>query len=165
MNAGNFLRVALLATALASPVALLADDDKPAQKDPAKVFADLDKNGDGKLKGDEIGEGQKRFFEHLLRVAGKEKDGELTKEEFLQGFKEDDLKVAAPPNLGTVGRGDRPDPRQLFQLWDRNKDGRLALDEIPERARERMKAVFRSEERRVGKECGCERATYHYRKR
>src|SRR5262249_9392606 len=116
--------------------------DKPAKKDPAQVFADLDKNGDGKLKGDEIGEGQKRFFEHLLRVAGKEKDGELTKEEFLKGFKADDLKVAAPPNLGTVGRGDRPDPRQLFQLWDRNKDGKLALDEIPERAREGLKAVF-----------------------
>src|SRR5262249_9510618 len=116
--------------------------DKPAKKDPAQIFADLDKNGDGKLKGDEIGEGQKRFFEHLLRVAGKEKDGELTKEEFLKGFREDDLKVAAPPNLGTVGRGDRPDPRQLFQLWDRNKDGKLALDEIPERPREGMKAVY-----------------------
>jgi Ca2+-binding EF-hand superfamily protein len=142
MNAGNFLRVAILSTAMANSVALLADDEKPAQKDPERIFADLDKNGDGKLTGDEIGEGQKRFFEHLLRVAGKDKDGELTKEEFLKGFKEDDLKVAAPPNLGTIGRGDRPDPRQLFQLWDRNKDGKLTLDEVPERAREGIKAAF-----------------------
>jgi Ca2+-binding EF-hand superfamily protein len=145
MNSRSFLRVAFLTTALAGLATLRADDERPAkkeQKDPAQIFADLDKNGDGKLKGDEIGDGQKRFFEHLLRVAGKEKDGELTKEEFLKGFKEDDLKVAAPPNLGTVGRGDRPDPRQLFQLWDRNKDGKLALDEIPERPREGMKAVY-----------------------
>jgi Ca2+-binding EF-hand superfamily protein len=142
MNTGNFLRVAFFSTAMANSVALLADDDKPAQKDPAQVFADLDKDGDGKLTAKEIPGGQKRFFEHLLRVAGKEKDGELTKEEFVKGFKADDLKVAAPPTLGTAGGGNRPDPGQLFQLWDRNKDGKLTLDEVPERAREGIKAAF-----------------------
>jgi Ca2+-binding EF-hand superfamily protein len=143
MNASNFLRAAILTTAMANSVAVLADEEKPAQKDPAQIFADLDKDGNGKLTAKEISESQKRFFEHLLRVAGKEKDGELTKEEFLRGFKADDLKVAAPPNLGTPGGTNRQfDPAQLFQRFDRNQDGKLVLDEIPEQARERFKPIF-----------------------
>jgi Ca2+-binding EF-hand superfamily protein len=130
MNLKTLSRAAVVAGALAAPCLVRAEDEKPAQKDPARLFAELDKNGDGKLKGDEIGESQKRFFEHLLRVAGKEKDGELTKEEFLKGFKPDDLKVNAPAVPGPFGGGNGPPPGQLFQAWDGNKDGKLTLDEI-----------------------------------
>jgi Ca2+-binding EF-hand superfamily protein len=30
----------------------------------------------------------------------------------------------------------------LFQVWDRNKDGKLVLDEVPERAREGVRAIM-----------------------
>lgn len=154
----NWTRLAVLAGSFiafcgVASIGLLAEENKPeetkpaenkpAQKDPAELFAELDKNGDGKLKGDEIAAGQKRFFEHLLRVAGKEKDGELTREEFLKGFKPDDLKVTPPPNFGGAGGpGGQFNPGQLFQRFDSNKDGKLALDEIPEQGRERFRPIF-----------------------
>jgi Ca2+-binding EF-hand superfamily protein len=148
MNIQNLFHVAVVSGALvagdiAPPALLYAEDEKPAQKDPAQLFAELDKNGDGKLKADEIGEGQKRFFEHLLRVAGKEKDGELTKEEFLKGFKPDDLKLNAPANPGGFpGRTPQFNPAEIFQQYDANNDGKLTLDEIPERARQRFQSIF-----------------------
>lgn len=142
MNARNFLRLAVIASAASAPHFLFAEDEKPAPKDPAQVFADLDKNADGKLTAGEIPEAQKRFFERLLRVAGKDKEGELTKDEFLKAMKPDDLKVAAPQNLGPRGFGNRLPPEQMFQQLDRNNDGKLALDEIPEPRREMFKPMF-----------------------
>jgi Ca2+-binding EF-hand superfamily protein len=143
MNVKNLFQVAVVAGAVAVPAFLRAEDEKPTQKDPAQLFAELDKNGDGKLKADEIGAGQKRFFEHLLRAAGKEKDGELTKEEFVKGFKPDDLKVNAPTNPGGFGgRMPQFNPGEIFQRYDANKDGKLTLDEIPDQARQRFQPIF-----------------------
>ena len=125
---------------------LMAQENTEKKSDPESreaTFASLDKNGDGKLTVDEFpGEQQLKFFERLLRVAGKEKNGELTKAEFLEALKPDELKVVAPPNLGIGGGGMRPDPNQLFQMYDRNKDGKLALDEVPEQFRGRVKPMF-----------------------
>jgi Ca2+-binding EF-hand superfamily protein len=143
MNVPNWLCTTILACSVAAPALVRADDEKPAQKDPAQLFSELDKNGDGKLTADEIGEGQKRFFEHLLRAAGKEKDGELTKEEFLKGLKPDDLKVNAAGLAGGFGAGmPQFDPNQIFQRFDANKDGKLVLDEIPQQARQRFQPLF-----------------------
>lgn len=108
-------------------------DAKAAPKTPEQVFSDLDKNGDGKLVASELPPEQQRLFERLLRVAGKDKGSELTKAEFLMAFKPDDLRVAAPQNLGGRG-GNVFDPTQIFQRLDRNKDGKLTLDEVPEQA-------------------------------
>src|SRR5260221_3031403 len=99
MNARNFFRLAIVAGAMAVPQVLSAQEAKPAQKDPAKLFAELDKNGDGKLSPDEVTGDQRRHVERLLRVAGKGKDEELTREEFLKGVEPDDLKVPAPQNI------------------------------------------------------------------
>ncbi len=41
------------------------------------------------------------------------------------------------------GPSKRPDPHQLFQRIDRNNDGKVTRDEVPERAPERIKALLR----------------------
>lgn len=107
-------------------------DSKSAPKSPEQVFADLDKNSDGKLTAAEIPQDQQRMYERVLRVAGKEKGSEITKAEFLAALKPDDLRVAPPQNLGGGGGRGNFDPGQLFQRLDRNKDGKLTLDEVPE---------------------------------
>jgi Ca2+-binding EF-hand superfamily protein len=124
---------------------LMAQDNtekKSDQESPEATFANLDKNGDGKLTVDEFPGEQLKFFERLLRVAGKEKNGELTKAEFLEALKPEELKVVAPQNLGIGGGGMRPDPNQIFQRYDRNKDGKLSRDEIPDQAPPQFRQIF-----------------------
>jgi Ca2+-binding EF-hand superfamily protein len=150
------LRFAILVAATVGLLAvtdfLVAQDDKPAEKPaaeaktaartPEQVFADLDKNGDGKLSTGEVPAEQRRLFERLLRVAGKDKGSDLTQSEFLAAFKPDDLKVAAPQNLGGGGRGNGFDPARFFQRMDRNQDGKLTLDELPEQAPPGIRQLF-----------------------
>lgn len=136
--------LAVLAAAVAFPQFSIAQEDKPKEKTPEDVFKELDKNADGKLTSGEISEERKRFFEHLIRVGDKDKNGELTKAEFVEGFKPDELKVAAPQEGGRPGAG-RPgnfDPAQIFNRMDRNGDGKLTKEEIPEQAADRFKPLF-----------------------
>lgn len=120
-----------------------AEEKRAAGKSPAELFAELDKNGDGKLTADEVPDAQKRFFNRLLRVADGDKDGALTSAEFAAGLKPDELQIPAGPNLaGMRGGPGQFDPRQIFQRFDRNRDGKLELDEIPEQARPRFQPLF-----------------------
>lgn len=113
--------------------------DAPADTDA--VFKRLDKNGDGKVSASEIPEDQSRFFARLLRRANKDANGELTLDEFRQANKPEER-----PNVPLGGGPDREqgraNVRQYFDMLDRNKDGKLALDELPEQVRERMKPLF-----------------------
>lgn len=127
--------------ALGLPQLVRGQDDKPPQKTPAEIFVELDKNGDGKVTRDEVPADHLRSFERALRLAGRQAEGDLTKAQFVEALKPDDLKVAAPQNLGPGGGGNR-NPGQLFQMYDRNKDGKLSLDEVPEPVRPRFKPIF-----------------------
>jgi len=143
MSANRPLAAVLVAGALSASCAICAEDGKPAEKSPLTLFAELDKNGDGKVTADEVPASQKRFFNRLLRVADGDRDGALTREEFVAGAKPDDLQVTAPANLGGMRGGPGQfDPSQIFQRFDRNRDGKLELAEIPEQARERFAPLF-----------------------
>jgi Ca2+-binding EF-hand superfamily protein len=143
MRATCLLWAGLLAGALFAPTVMFAGESETKGKPPEVLFAELDKNSDGKLTADEVPEAQKRFFNRLLRVADSDNDGALTSAEFIAGMRPDELQVSAPPNAGgTRGGPGQFDPNQVFQRFDRNKDGKLELGEIPEQARERFQPVF-----------------------
>lgn len=134
-----------LALSLSTGKALHAEDGLPDSKE---LFQQLDKNGDGKLVADEIPQDQARFFERLLRIADKNEDGQLTEAEFLKAHETDDGPKLPLNGLGGAGGRGAGNLKQRFEMLDRNKDGQVTKDEIPEIARERLTQLFE----RLGKE-------------
>src|SRR5262245_56960947 len=141
-----FLRTFILGLAVAAPLGIYADD-KPTGKGPAgkqapgpdgkgpeQLFRELDKNQDGKLTPDEIDPEHKRHFEHLLRAAGKKEGDSLSHEEFLKALQPEQRRFEGVPGMGGGERRGDFNPGQMFDRWDKNKDGKLTKDEIPEQA-------------------------------
>lgn len=111
-------------------------------KNPEQLFAELDANHDGKISPDEVSDDARPYFDHLLREAGKGKEDPLTKAEFLKGFRRAERR---PGGVAADRKpGDRPGPAGggVFDRLDKNSDGKLTLEELPESMRDRFRPLF-----------------------
>lgn len=129
--------------------AVSAQDSTPEKQTAEKseaIFKSLDTNGDGVLRAGEVPESRARFFQRLVRIGDRNGDGQLTRNEFLAAVAGD-----APP---TTRPSDRPANRQrsgrsragsapVFARLDRNRDGKLTLEEMPEYLRNRFQTILR----------------------
>lgn len=124
-------------------------DEPPSGEgaDASTMFAKLDANQDGKLTADEVPADRKQLFERLVRIADKDGDGALVVAEFSAGLKpsgEPQAPVAAESReqrraAKGKNQGDqKPDLGQLLKRWDANGDGKVTLEEVPEKRREQF---------------------------
>jgi len=120
-------------------------DDFP----PADLFAQLDQNRDGKLTADEIPAGQYRFFERILRLGDQNQDGNISLEELkialkepLKGESKPEDQEEATKNSSVPESERRPRLDQILERFDRNNDGFVSRDEIPQEIRNRFDPLF-----------------------
>jgi Ca2+-binding EF-hand superfamily protein len=128
-------------------------DEKKAEEGKSKeaktLFEQLDKNGDGELAKDEVPEDKQRLVERIMRASDKNEDGKLSLEEFTAGLNKkpelsDDQGPGRGPGRGIGGeRADGPrDPEEIFNKIDRDGDGKIKLDDVPEERRERFSKMM-----------------------
>lgn len=141
------MRRMALTVACATLMAGAAARGEESDAQPAKLFESLDTNHDGAVAADEVSEERKRFFERLVRLGDKDSDARLTQDEFVAALSIKEEPVA-DENEAADGPRRFPDPGQMFDRLDRNKDGKLTKDELPEPAKERLQRLFE----RVGKD-------------
>lgn len=110
---------------------------------PADLFKTLDANNDGKLVADEIPAEQVRFFERLVRLGDADSNGELTRSEFTKATT-DSVAGGSPADNSRARRPGNPqfDGREFFSRLDRNGDGKLSRNELPEQIAERLGPAF-----------------------
>ncbi len=145
----RFLFLAMLAVAgyCCANLAMTARADDSPKPDEAKassaatLFDQLDTKKAGKLTSADLGEDKRRLFARLLRKAGKGEDGSLNKDEFIAAMKED-KPIEQPAGRFAQGEG-RPDPERMFKFLDKNGDGKLTLDEVPEQFKPRLEAMLK----------------------
>ncbi len=95
----------------------------PLGMDPEKTFARLDANGDGKIVAGEVPDQARGMFERMLARADKDGDGAITKQELTDAV--NSLKAA-------TAKPGQAEPGRMFDYLDKNADGKLSADEIPD---------------------------------
>src|SRR6185295_17362744 len=133
------------AALMAAPALVSADEPKAGEGGASPLFSQLDANNDGQITSDEIPADKKRLFEHLLTSADKDKDGKLSREEFAAGLKnqrpERPLEQKQPEGPGPAGNPYNPE--EMLKRLDKNGDGKITLDEVPEEAKERIGGLLK----------------------
>lgn len=108
------------------------------QFEPGAIFDRLDTNKDGKLTKSELPEQARDRMGRLFDELGKE---EVTKEEYAEAIGRMMRSRGGQP-------GGRPGGEDFFKRLDKNGDGKVSKDEIPEQMRDRMAGLFE----RLGKD-------------
>lgn len=121
------------AAGVAFALGLLASIPVSLAADEPDLFGRLDVNQDGFITSDEVDADKKALLDRLLRTADKDKDGKLTREEFIAGStSQQPVREAPQPRRPGEGRP-QFDPAQLFNRIDQNGDGKILKSELPER--------------------------------
>lgn len=126
--------VVMTASAIAfAAVGLRADGEAPKKAGPkgpkpARLFKKLDQNQDGKVTADEVPEPRRAFLERLLRRGDEDKDGALSRAEFVGAFRPPD--DAGKPRGPDGPAGPPPHGAGLFGLLDADRDGKLTAGEL-----------------------------------
>lgn len=120
----------------------------PPAVDAKALFVQLDANGDGTLGADEVPDDKKSLFDRLVRLGDGNADGKLSADEFAVGLAGGESKTAAPADAGDAkskpakarpgrpGKAARPVPGRFLAQLDKNGDGKISPDEVPEERRE-----------------------------
>lgn len=111
-----------------------------ARADDGDVFDRLDANEDGFVTADEVDADKKRLFDRLLRTSDANEDGKLTRDEFTAGTTAKPRPDNSPPPRPQTDRR-RPTVQQVFQQFDKDGDGVLTKDEVPEQLAENFERV------------------------
>ncbi|MFM2094130.1 MAG: hypothetical protein RIS70_1254 [Planctomycetota bacterium] len=125
-----------------SCIAVAAAADDASQE----LFTKLDRDGDGVLTREEVGDENARMLQRLVRRGDKNQDGKLGRDEFLAAVKEtaeqnDPNNPPRPDARPDQNPDRRPPPQQIIRQFDKDGDGKLSKDEVPERMRENMERI------------------------
>ena len=107
---------------------------------PGEFLKRADKNGDGKISKDELPEQAWERFGKL----DKDGDGAVSQEELKAGRPDGPGRPGAP---GEGGKGG-----EFFKRADKNDDGKISKDEVPEQAWERLGKLDKNNDGAVSKE-------------
>ena len=139
------MRIMLAAFVVAglSVASLQAEDSKAGQAD---VFKRLDANGDGKLRADEVPADKRAFFDRALRSGDADGDGALNAAEFAKAFsagKDSDRERDSRRRPGSSsGSRSTPYAAGFIKRLDKNGDGKVSSEELPETYRARLGGKF-----------------------
>jgi len=100
-------------------------------------FAEADQNGDGFIVEGEVD----AWRWSRLSLADSDQDNQVSREEFINGDHRRRGKAGEPGCGRKGGHGGHrgpPDPGKFFETFDQDGDGKVKLEDLPQRAQERL---------------------------